>query len=110
MASSKEYLEYVLELFNEPSINYKYMFGEYTLYFKDKIIGGIFDNQLLLKPTKSVLNHIKEPTLVLPYDGAKTKMVLSDKDDSELLKTIVLAMYDQILRKSLKKLDTKINF
>ena len=96
MASSKEYLEYVLELFNEPNITYKYMFGEYTLYFKDKIIGGIFDNQLLLKPTKSVLNYIKEPTLVLPYDGAKTKMVLFDKKDCELLNTIVLAMYDEL--------------
>lgn len=96
MASSKEYLKYILELFNEPSISYKYMFGEYTLYFKDKIIGGIFDNQLLLKPTKSVLNHIKEPTLVLPYDGAKTKMILFYKKDCELLKTIVLAMYDEL--------------
>lgn len=81
------------------------------MYFKDKIIGGIFDNQLLLKPTKSVLNYIKEPTLVLPYDGAKTKMVLFDKKDCELLKTIVLAMYDELPnpKKSLKKLNAKIN-
>lgn len=73
------------------------------MYFKDKIIGGIFDNQLLLKPTKSVLNYIKEPTLVLPYDGAKTKMVLFDKKDCELLKTIVLAMYDELPNPKKKK-------
>ncbi|MBT0881959.1 hypothetical protein [Campylobacter sp. 2018MI13] len=49
MATSKDYLEYVLDLFDGLNIRYKYMFSEYMLYYKDKVIGGIFDNQLLLK-------------------------------------------------------------
>ncbi|ULO02977.1 MULTISPECIES: hypothetical protein [unclassified Campylobacter] len=96
MATSKDYLEYVLDLFDGLNIRYKYMFSEYMLYYKDKVIGGIFDNQLLLKPTKSVLKYLNEPTFLLPFKGAKNEMVLFDKEDKELLSMIVIAMVDEL--------------
>ena len=87
MASSKEYLTYVLELLREvKGISYKKMMGEYILYKDGKIFGGIYDNRFLVKKTKSILDlDLQEE---IPYDGAKP-MLLIDSDSSEIVKDII---------------------
>lgn len=96
MASTKEYLDYVLEqLAPLEDISYRAMMGEYVLYYQGKVFGGIYDDRLLIKPTKSTVRLTKEPCYELPYEGAK-EMLLPDVDDRELLCEIIEAMVDEL--------------
>ena len=87
MASSKEYLTFVLELLNEvPNISYKKMMGEYILYKDDLIFGGVYDDRFLIKKTKSLSDSgLKEQ---IPFPGAKP-MLLMDSEDPEEVKILV---------------------
>ena len=96
MATSKEYLEYVLEqLSGLPEISHRAMMGEYVLYYRDKVIGGIYDDRLLLKPTKAAETMLPDAERDIPYDGAK-EMLLVDVDDRELLTKLIEAMYSEL--------------
>jgi len=88
MASSKDYLEYVLELLREvENVTYKKMMGEYMLYKEDILFGGVYDNRLLIKKTKSLENSgLKEQ---IPYSSAKS-MLLIDSEDPDVIKRLVL--------------------
>lgn len=95
MASSKEYLEFILgQLGDLEDIRYRPMMGEYILYYQDKVIGGIYDDRLLIKPTKSAIAALGEPTEI-PYDGAKP-MLMPDADDRELLCSLIARMADEL--------------
>ena len=96
MASSKEYLDFVLEqLEGLEGIRRRGMMGEYLLYCEGKLVGGVYDDRLLLKPTPSALALVKENglevTMELPYKGAKA-MLLADVDRRELLQKLVRAV------------------
>ena len=96
MASSSEYLEYILEQLSALSdITYRKMMGEYVLYYRGKVIGGIYDDRLLLKPTKTAARIIPEAEREIPYEGAK-EMLLADVDDKELLTRLIEAMYPEL--------------
>ena len=72
MASSKEYLDFILEQVSElDNVSYKAMMGEFIIYYKGKIIGGIYDDRLLVKPVQSAINYMPNAVYELPYDGAK---------------------------------------
>ena len=59
MASSKGYLEFILEQLSElEEITYRPMMGEYILYYRGKIVGGIYDNRLLVKPVSSAVSFM----------------------------------------------------
>lgn len=91
MASSKEYLAFVLgQLSSLEGVTYRPMMGEYILYYDGKVIGGIYDDRLLLKPTKTLTAQLGEPREI-PYDGAKP-MFMVDVDDRELLESLIPAM------------------
>lgn len=97
MASTKEYLEYVLEQLSDlDDITYRAMMGEYIIYYRGKIIGGIYDNRFLLKPVKSAMEMMPDADMELPYDGAKEMILVSDVDDSEFLCELLKAMYDEL--------------
>lgn len=97
MASSKEYLTFVLgQLSDLGDISYRAMMGEYILYFRDKIIGGIYDNRLLIKPVPSALSLMPSAEYELPYDGAKEMLLVDDIENREFLSKLVLAMYDEL--------------
>lgn len=97
MASTKEYLEYVLEQLSDlDDITYRAMMGEYIIYYRGKIIGGIYDNRFLLKPVKSAMEMMPDADMELPYDGAKEMILISDVDDSEFLCELLKAMYDEL--------------
>ena len=96
MATSKGYLEYVLEqLSGLPEISHRAMMGEYVLYYRDKVIGGIYDDRLLLKPTKAAETMLPDAERDIPYDGAK-EMLLVDVDVRELLTKLIEALYSEL--------------
>lgn len=97
MASSKEYLSFILEqLSGLDDITYKAMMGEYIIYYRGKIIGGIYDDRLLVKPTKSALKYMPTATYDLPYDGAKEMLFVDEVDSKEFLTKLFEAMYDEL--------------
>ena len=104
MASSKEYLAFVLEqLSGLDDLTYKAMMGEYIIYYRDKIVGGIYDDRFLVKPTKSAKNLMPEADLELPYEGAKEMLLVDDIDNREFLRALVEAMYDELPARKKKK-------
>lgn len=97
MASSKEYLEYVLEqLSSLDDITYKAMMGEYIIYYQGKIVGGIYDDRFLVKPTKSAMTMMTEASLELPYEGAKEMLLVDDIDSRDFLHELFNAMVDEL--------------
>lgn len=93
MASSKDYLEYVLELLRETSgITYKRMMGEYMLYKDEILFGGVYDNRFLIKKTKSLENSgLKEQT---PYSSAKSMLLIDSENPDEIKRLVLLAIND----------------
>ena len=97
MASSKEYLDYILEQLSElDEITYRAMMGEYIIYYRGKIVGGIFDDRLLVKPVKSAFALIPDAIFELPYEGAKEMLLVNDVDNRDFLAELFNAMYDEL--------------
>ena len=97
MASSKEYLDYILEQLSElDEITYRAMMGEYIIYYRGKIVGGIFDDRLLVKPVKSAFALMPDATFELPYEGAKEMLLVNDVDNRDFLAKLFNAMYDEL--------------
>ena len=96
MASSKSYLEYVLDLLSElDDISYRAMMGEYVLYYRGRVFGGVYDDRFLIKPTESARRILPDADVEIPYDGAKG-MLLVESEDRELIGNMVEAMYDEL--------------
>lgn len=97
MASSRAYLDFVLEqLSGLEEITYKAMMGEYILYYRGKIVGGIYDDRLLVKPVKSAIALMPTTTYELPYEGAKEMLLVDNIDSKEFLTKLFDAMYDEL--------------
>ena len=98
MASSREYLDYVLEqLAGLDDVSYKAMMGEYLLYYRGRLFGGIYDDRFLVKPVRSAVEMMPDAEYGLPYEGAKEMLVVDDIESRDFLKTLVDAMYDELL-------------
>ncbi len=97
MSSSKEYLDFILEQLSQlEDISYRAMMGEYIIYYRGKIIGGIYDERFLVKPTKSALAIMPNATLEIPYAGAKQMLLVNDVENKDFLKKLLEAMYDEL--------------
>ena len=97
MASSKEYLDFILEqLSGLDGVSHRAMMGEYIIYYQDKIVGGIYDDRLLVKDTKAARELMPEAQLEEPYPGAKAMLLVEDVDDRELLTELLSAMYGEL--------------
>ena len=97
MASSKEYLEFILgQLSGLDEITYRAMMGEYIIYYRGKIVGGIYDDRLLVKPVKAVITYMPETLYEVPYDGAKEMLLVDEVDDKEYLKGLFDVMDDEL--------------
>ena len=104
MASSKEYLAFILDQFSElEEMSDRQMMGEYILYYRGKIIGGIYDNRLLLKPVKVVMDQLEQTRLERPYEGAKEMILLEDLEDKSFLARIIRDMYEVLPAPKVKK-------
>lgn len=97
MASSKEYLDFILEQLDTlDQITYKAMMGEYIIYYRGKILGGIYDDRFLVKPVKSAAMLMPNARYESPYEGAKEMLLVEDVDDKAFLHTLINAMYDDL--------------
>ncbi|MBR4628369.1 MAG: TfoX/Sxy family protein [Ruminococcus sp.] len=97
MASTKGYLDFVLEqLSGLGNITYRAMMGEYIIYYQGKIIGGIYDDRLLVKPTHSAKKMMPGATYELPYEGAKELLLIEDIDNRDFLTELFIAMADEL--------------
>lgn len=97
MASSKEYLTFILEQLSDlDEISYRAMMGEYIIYYKGKIVGGIYDDQLLIKPVKAAQKYLSEAVLVSPYPGAKEILLVDNLDSKDYLTTLFEAMFEEL--------------
>lgn len=104
MASSKEYLDFILEqLSGLDEITHRTMMGEYILYYRGKIVGGIYDDRLLVKPVKSALIRMPDAAFERPYDGAKELLLVDNVDDSAFLTKLFEAMYEELPAPKKKK-------
>ena len=97
MASSKEYLDFILEQVSElDNVSYKAMMGEFIIYYNGKIIGGIYDDRFLVKPVRSAIALMPNAKYELPYDGAKEMLLVDDVDNKEFLTGLFNSMYDEL--------------
>ena len=104
MASSKEYLNFILEqLSSLEDITHRAMMGEYILYYRGKIVGGIYDDRLLVKPVKAALALMPDAPCELPYEGAKEMLLVENVDDRAFLTTLFDAMYEELPAPKKKK-------
>lgn len=104
MASSKEYLDFVLEqLSGLEEITYRAMMGEYIIYYRGRIIGGIYDDRLLVKPVKPAVSMMPDAVYELPYDGAKAMLLVDNIDSKEFLTRLVDEMYPELPAPKKKK-------
>lgn len=95
MASSKDYLDFILDQLSPlPDITYRAMMGEFVLYYRGKIVGGIYDDRLLVKPVSSAKAIISDASYELPYEGAKEMLLVEDVDNRVLLIELFEAMYE----------------
>lgn len=97
MASGKEYLEFISEQLSElDDITYRAMMGEYIIYYKGKIVGGIYDDRLLIKPVDAAKSCMPTAPYESPYDGAKEMLLVENVDDKEYLTGLFNAIYDEL--------------
>ena len=97
MASSKEYLSFILEqLSGLDEITYKAMMGEFIIYYRGKIVGGIYDDRFLVKPVKAAKDMMPEADMELPYEGAKEMLLVDNVDNRDFLQELLNAMYDEL--------------
>ena len=97
MASSKEYLDFILEqLSGLENVTWKAMMGEYILYLRGRIVGGIYDDRFLVKPTKSAVAMMPETDRELPYEGAKEMLLVDNVDNRAFLEELLTAMLDEL--------------
>ena len=104
MASTKAYLDFILgQLSNLEEITYRSMMKEYILYYRGKIVGGIYDDRLLVKPVASAIHYLPKIRYELPYDGAKKMLLVEEVDNREFLESLFQVMYDELPNPKRKK-------
>ena len=104
MASSKEYLDFILEQLSQlEDLTFRAMMGEYIIYYRGKIVGGIYDDRFLVKPTKSAKAMMPDAQYELPYEGAKEMLLVDDVDNREFLCDLLSAMYEELPAPKKKK-------
>ena len=97
MASTQEYRDYILDqLTGLEGISCRAMMGEYLLYCQGKLVGGIYDNRLLVKPTASAVRLLPDAPRELPYEGAKEMLLVRDPENRERLTELIQALYEEL--------------
>lgn len=97
MASSKEYLDYVLEQLSEvDGLRYRPMMGEYLIYCRNRLVGGVYDDRLLVKPTKSALALLPDAPREEPYPGGRPMLLVTEMENKRLLQELLEAVADEV--------------
>ena len=105
MATRNDMLEYISDqLAGLEDVSWRAMMGEYILYYKGKIVGGLYDDRLLVKPTKSALAMMPDAPRERPYEGAKEMLLVGETDDRDFLCALLAAMADELPEPKKRKL------
>ena len=97
MASSKGYLDFIMEQLSDlEDVSCRAMMGEYIIYYRGKVVGGIYDDRFLVKPTKSAVTMMPNAGMELPYDGAKEMLLVDDVENKSFLRELLEAMYEEL--------------
>ena len=94
MASSKEYVDFILEQCD--GLSARAMMGEFVLYYGGKVIGGVYDNRLLVKPTLSAKRLMPNAPMELPYEGAKEMLLVENMEDKAFLQSLFAAVAEDL--------------
>ena len=104
MASSKEYLNFIIEQLSDlDEITFKPMMGEFLIYYRGRLIGGIYDDRSLVKPVQAAIRYMPKAVFSLPYEGAKEMLLVDNVDDKEFLSGLFDSMYDELPTSKTKK-------
>ena len=104
MASSQEYLAFILDqLSDAQDVSYRPMMGEFILYYQNKVIGGIYDDRFLVKPTRSAMDMMPDARMERPYDGAKEMLLVDDVENREFLCKLLENMVGELPAKKRTK-------
>ena len=104
MASDREYLDFILEqLSSLEGITWRAMMGEYIIYCGGKVVGGIYDNRFLVKPTASAKAMMPDAEPELPYEGAKEMLPVDNLENREFLAALIQAVHDELPAPKKKK-------
>lgn len=104
MASTKEYLDFVLEQLSDlDEVGFRAMMGEYILYYRGRVFGGIYDDRLLVKPVPAAVKLMPDAEMELPYEGTKEMILVDDVDNREFLCELVRSMWEDLPEKKTKK-------
>ena len=97
MASSRGYLDFIMEqLSGLEDISCRPMMGEYVIYYRGRVIGGIYDDRFLVKPVKSAVAMMPDADMELPYEGAKEMLLVDDVENKEFLRELLESMYEEL--------------
>lgn len=96
MASSADYLSFIMDQLSDADVSSRSMMGEYIIYCKGKVIGGIYDDRFLVKPTKTALARMPDAPMQLPYEGAKPMILVDDVENRQFLRQLVEAISDEL--------------
>lgn len=97
MASSKEYLDFILGQLSElEDVSYRAMMGEYIIYYRGKVVGGIYDDRFLVKPTTSAVTMMPDVSMELPYEGAKKMLLVDNVENTDFLRKLLESMYEEL--------------
>ncbi len=108
MASSKEYLNYIVDQLSElEDITYRSMMGEYIIYYKGKIAAYVCDDRLLVKPVEAAKKLMPDAPMEPPYEGAKEMLLVEETDNRKFLTELFAAMYEELPMPKPKKKRVK---
>ena len=97
MASSKDYLDFILDQLSEiDEITWRKMMGEYILYYRGKIVGGIYDDHFLVKPVKSAVAMMPNAVMERPYEGAREMLLVDNVENRDFLKELLEAIFNEL--------------
>ncbi len=95
MASTKDYLEFIMDQLPDGA-SYRPMMGEYVIYYREKVAGGLYDDRFLIKNVQAAKDLMPQAHSEIPYDGAKPMLLVDNVEDREFLRELMEAMYDQL--------------
>ncbi len=105
MSTSKNNHDLIMQKIYPLGASSRAMMGEYVVYFNGKVVGGIYDNKLLIKNISSAQNFLPSAPLIIPYAGAKPMIFVENLDDSQFMLNLFESMFNELPTPKPKKVS-----
>ena len=96
MATSREFVEFILDQCAGLPVRVRGMMGEYLFYYRDKLAASQCDNRMLVKDLPAARALMPAAVLEPPYPGAKDMLVVERLDDRAFLAELLEAIYPEL--------------